>query len=98
MSKPSREEEEYFKRQETHQKKQDSIRQEHEEREARQKLHYMKCPKCGADLAEESFQDVRIDRCTECNGVWLDPGELEAIGGKGDSFVGSLFSTLTGKR
>jgi uncharacterized protein len=54
----------------------------HEKRdmEERKKLHYMKCPKCGADLKEMEFiKDIMIDKCTECSGIWLDKGELRAI-------------------
>lgn len=39
----------------------------------------MRCPKCGRKLGEILYQKVRIDRCTGCGGVWLDPGELETL-------------------
>lgn len=51
--------------------------EERAEREARQ--HFMKCPKCGADLAERTWQNVSIDVCTRCRGTWLDAGELEML-------------------
>ena len=46
------------------------------------------CPRCpGAKPMEKilSPRDDRVvmDTCTECNGVWLDYGELEAIQQKG---------------
>src|SRR2546427_68632 len=44
-------------------------------------LHWMRCPKCGMELAEVTFRGVRIDRCTSCAGVWLDAGELETLSG-----------------
>jgi Zn-finger nucleic acid-binding protein len=25
------------------------------------------------------YEDIEIDRCTSCNGVWLDAGELELL-------------------
>lgn len=50
-----------------------------QDREARQKLHYMKCPKCGGDLATLDYEGVQIDRCGDCNGIWLDNGELEQL-------------------
>ncbi len=37
------------------------------------------CPKCDGTLIEESFEEVQIDRCSKCNGVWLDAGELERL-------------------
>jgi hypothetical protein len=41
--------------------------------------HWMKCPKCGADLEEINYQNVMIDTCKECKGIWLDHGELELL-------------------
>ena len=37
------------------------------------------CPKCGMDLEEICYFEVKIDKCNECNGVWFDHGELDAI-------------------
>ena len=42
-------------------------------------LHFMKCPKCGHDLKEEKLESVSVDRCTHCEGIFLDAGELERI-------------------
>ncbi len=42
-------------------------------------LHFMKCPKCGHDLVEETIEGVSADRCTHCEGIFLDAGELEQI-------------------
>ena len=39
----------------------------------------MNCPRCDGRLHEITFDDVRIDRCDKCHGVWLDSGELEEI-------------------
>ena len=39
----------------------------------------MKCPKCGHELAVESLEGVEIDRCTFCEGFFLDAGELEKL-------------------
>ena len=39
----------------------------------------MGCPRCTGRLHEVVFDDVRIDRCDRCEGVWLDSGELEHI-------------------
>ena len=39
----------------------------------------MPCPRCEGMLHEETFDEVSIDRCDRCNGVWLDAGELEQI-------------------
>lgn len=37
------------------------------------------CPKCEGTLVEVGFENVQIDRCDTCGGVWLDAGELETI-------------------
>ena len=41
--------------------------------------HWMKCPKCGSDLEEINYQNVMIDRCNECKGIWFDYGELDIL-------------------
>lgn len=50
-----------------------------QDREARQQLHHMKCPKCGDDLTTVDYEGVQIDRCGACSGIWLDAGELEQL-------------------
>jgi len=60
-------------------------------REERRRLHYMKCPKCGADLDEITFKQVNIDKCTECKGIWLDQGELQILLGKENDVVKTVF-------
>ena len=42
-------------------------------------LHFMKCPKCGHDLKEEKLENVTVDRCTHCEGIFFDAGELEQV-------------------
>src|SRR5438093_1154164 len=37
------------------------------------------CPKCGQQLSEIDYKGVKIDRCMNCQGVWLDAGELEQV-------------------
>ena len=39
----------------------------------------MKCPKCNIPLEQLHYEGVEIDRCSECQSVWLDEGELERI-------------------
>ncbi len=40
-----------------------------------------KCPQkgCDCDMKEVDFEDVKIDVCDTCGGVWLDAGELAQI-------------------
>ncbi len=37
----------------------------------------MQCVDGHADLIGLSFEEVRLDLCPECKGVWFDAGELE---------------------
>jgi Zn-finger nucleic acid-binding protein len=57
----------------------------------------MKCPKCGADLAEREFHHLKVDVCAECGGMWLDKGEAEMLmyvdRNALSRFVGDLFKT-----
>ncbi|NOT53475.1 MAG: zf-TFIIB domain-containing protein [Deltaproteobacteria bacterium] len=39
----------------------------------------LRCPKCEATLEDMAFQEIQVERCTGCRGIWLDAGELEQI-------------------
>jgi hypothetical protein len=39
----------------------------------------MRCPRCDGTLKESKFEEVSIDTCEKCGGVWLDSGELEQL-------------------
>ncbi len=39
----------------------------------------MLCPACKVDLVMTERQNVEIDYCPKCRGVWLDRGELDKI-------------------
>lgn len=40
----------------------------------------MKCPVCkDIDLAMSSRQNIEIDYCPQCRGIWLDRGELDKL-------------------
>jgi Zn-finger nucleic acid-binding protein len=39
----------------------------------------MKCPVDGSTLLIAERQDVEIDYCPDCRGVWLDRGELDKL-------------------
>lgn len=39
----------------------------------------MKCPRCDGNLHETVYENVKIDVCDGCAGVWLDAGELAQI-------------------
>ena len=42
-------------------------------------LHLMRCPKCGHTLVEETLEGVSVDRCTFCEGIFFDAGELDQV-------------------
>ncbi len=94
LEKPSENEDEYFVRQELERKRRAAEERQSkvavEQREQQRALHFMKCPKCGMQLEEIPFGNIRIDKCFGCSGVWLDPGELEKIAAKDAGFVGKL--------
>lgn len=93
-TKPSSPEEEYFARQEAERRRlladQRQAAMEAKEREDLRTLHFMRCPKCGMQLEEIAFGDVRVDKCFNCEGLWLDKGELETVQAKEPGFVGKL--------
>lgn len=92
LDKPSRNEDEYFARQELERKKQwakeNAAKMAAAEREKLKQQHWMKCPKCGSDLHTVELHGVSIDNCATCHGTWLDAGELEQMlqPGKKDLF------------
>ena len=39
----------------------------------------MDCPVCKNAMITLELQEVEIDHCTDCGGIWLDAGELELL-------------------
>ncbi|MBL6988933.1 MAG: zf-TFIIB domain-containing protein [Bacteriovoracaceae bacterium] len=39
----------------------------------------MECPKCAGELNIQTYEGIEIDRCSSCDGTWLDRGELTKI-------------------
>ena len=39
----------------------------------------MNCPVCDNAMITLELEDVEIDYCTDCGGIWLDAGELEIL-------------------
>ena len=94
IQKPAEKEEEYFVRLELEKKKKfvENERKNMAEAEKKrlQELHYMQCPKCGSQLVEIEYKNVMIDKCPECEGLWLDCGELEQVVTKEDNFLSGM--------
>ena len=76
---PSRNEDEYFAKQDAELIKDMRAKLDKEREAERRKQHFMKCPKCGGDLREEARGDVHVDVCADCQGMFLDAGELELL-------------------
>jgi hypothetical protein len=54
-------------------------REKAEEMARLKQLHHLKCPKCGHDMKEEVLDQVTIDRCAFCEGIFFDAGELDQL-------------------
>ena len=72
-------EDEYFARHNAELIKQQRAKLDEERAAAERKAHYNKCPRCGCDLKERTYHHVKVDVCPECEGMWLDKGELQML-------------------
>lgn len=98
VRKPSELEEEYMARME-YEKRKKLEEEKHkklaqEEKKKLKELHYLKCPKCGMELIELDYKNIKIDKCSECEGIWLDAGELEAVARLEKSGLDKLFGVF----
>ncbi len=108
MAHDRRREDEWFLQNEEHllrsarqaREKREKERAAHEKAEERRRLkelHFMRCPKCGHEMKEEKLQGISIDRCTFCEGIYFDAGELEQVlGKKTNEERRGLFRSLVG--
>lgn len=59
---------------------------------------HLECPKCDGKLVETDYENIKMDVCNKCHGVWLDAGELAHVLEKdktsesSESWFGRLFS------
>ena len=96
--KPSQQEEEYISRMEFEKKK--KLEEEKRknikdnEKEELRKLHYMRCPKCGMELIEIDYKNIKIDKCSDCEGIWFNAGELETVMKLEKTRLDKLFSVF----
>ena len=96
--KPSRNEEEYFAKLNAELIKERRAALDKARSQSARQAHFMKCPRCGGDLKEVEHHHVKIDRCTDCTGVWLDAGELEMVEHAHERGVTKFFSSMFGRR
>ena len=102
---PSENEEEYFKLQELRKiqklRKAAAAETEQKEKKRLKELHWLRCPKCGMELAEVEHRQVNVDACFACGGMFLDQGEIEKILGqveqKERGFLDRMVTGLFGK-
>ena len=58
----------------------------------------LNCPRCHDPLVEINYSGVKLDRCANCKGWWLDAGELEQITTRDDpGWFSRLWQTLSSK-
>ena len=76
-------EEEYFYKlnQQLIEKKRKRLDDERSEREEHDKraAYWMICPKCGSKLEEVDLAHIKVDKCTGCQGIFFDHGELDTL-------------------
>jgi hypothetical protein len=96
--KPSLKEEEHFAQVELERRKMLAqaltSRVAAEERDRLKKLHWLHCPKDGAELLETELRGVKVDVCSTCGGMWLDAGELDTLAEEDRSGVLGSFHKL----
>ncbi len=97
--KPSESEEEYMAR--TEYEKLKKIQEEKHknlveaDKKRLKELHHMRCPKCGMELIAVDYKGIEIDKCSGCEGIWLDAGELESVSKLEKSGLDKLFSVFS---
>ena len=79
LDKPSRNEDEYFVRLDA-----ELIKQRRAELDAKRAADGSaaaapQCPRCHSDLTARELEEVMVDICANCGGMWLDAGELDLI-------------------
>ncbi len=98
-NKPSEKEEDFVARTEyLRLKKIEEAKHNHlaeEEKKKLKTLHFMKCPKCGMELIALDYKGIEVDKCSECEGIWLDAGELEAVSSLEKSRIDQLSSLFS---
>ncbi len=46
------------------------------------------------ELIEIDYKGIRVDKCSSCEGIWLDAGELETISRLERTGLDKLFSVF----
>lgn len=97
--KPTDQEDEYFARLEFERRRKVLDEQESQAAEGeRQRILAVargRCPKCGAELVPVPYRGIELDKCSRCQGVWLDFGELDQVVADDTGFLGSVRRIFT---
>lgn len=92
--KPSKNEDEYFAKRDAELLKAQRAKLNAERAAAKQMAGIGKCPRCGVDLLEQEQGPVTIDICPNCNGMWLDAGELEMMSNVKETAIAGFFKDV----
>ena len=65
-----------------------------EEKRRLKELDFMCCPEYGIELIEIDHKGIKVDKRSECEGIWLGFGERERIPKPEKSRVDKLFSVF----
>lgn len=94
IEKPSENENEYFARVEAQKRLEAQVKLASEvaieEKQRLKQLHFMHCPKCGSDLHQETLEDVTVEICPGCRGIFLDDGELVKLTERPKGLLGKV--------
>lgn len=85
-----------MKKKRAEKEKQKLCEEEEKKRKELKDLHYMRCPKCGFEMKEFSLEDIKLDKCSCCEGIFFDRGELEELLKKKAKEKKNFFSKLIG--
>jgi len=103
---PSKNEEEYFAREEAARKHDAALQHAASQHAAHEPSapqeapahahHHLHCPNCGTALRAEHHHGVRVERCHECHGVWLDAAEVARLLDKPESATAIFLRDFAG--
>ena len=97
--KPTQQEEEYFARLEF-ERRRDVLNERDTQTAADERQRILavargRCPKCAGELIPVPYRGVELDKCSRCQGVWLDFGELDQVVAEDTGFLGSVRRIFT---
>ena len=94
MAKPSKNEDEYFAKQNIDKarrlSKLVSNKYQTEEKDKLRHIHHLHCSKCGMDLQSITFQGFIVDKCFDCGAVVLEDDQFEKLCGSDEGFLSAL--------